>query len=258
MLIAAVVLGTTTVPVAGGGADRATGTLNLQAETSFASEPAACPPGMPQDVICHARTTLSRGVVRGLGRVSATYTFMATFTGCPNETVKVLAYPVRLSLERKGDLNLAVAEYPGCLAQPSVPGASPQTFTVTGGTGVFAGALGTGSVTRVAGAPGPRVLGTDTWIGTIVVPGELALDLTAPTISGATSKAVRAPRRAKSVRVRFQVTAADDVDGAIAVACRPRSGSRFRIGRTVVTCSARDAAANTATARFTVTVRRGR
>jgi hypothetical protein len=255
VLIAAVVLGTTAVPVAGGGAARTTGTLDLQAQIRFVSQPAFCPRGTPPDVICHSRMTLSRGVVEGLGRVSAAYTFMATFTGCPSETAKVLAYPVRLSIDRKGDLDLAVAEYPGCLEQPNVPGASPQTFTVTGGTGVFSEASGSGAVTRVAGPPGSRVEGTDTWTGTVVVPGELRLDLTAPQISGVTPKVVRAPRNAKSVRVRFRVTATDDVDGPVAVLCRPSSGRLFRIGRTVVTCSATDAAANTATARFTVTVK---
>jgi len=190
--------------------------------------------------------------------MSAAYTFMATFTGCPDATARVLGYPARLSIARKGDLDLAVAQHSGCLAQENVPGASPQTFTVTGGSGVFAGASGSGTVTRVAGPPGVNVPGIDTWTGTVVVPGEINLDLTAPTISGATSKVVRAPRSAKSVRVRFRVTAADDVDGSVPVLCRPSSGSRFRIGRTPVTCSATDAAANTATARFTVTVKRSR
>lgn len=253
--IAVLLLATTAVPVAGGGS---TGTLNLRAEIRFVSEPGACPPGTPEDVVCHVRRTVSEGLVRGLGPVSASYTFRATFTGCPNETVKVLAYPVRLSVLRKGDLNLAVAEYPGCLAQANVPGASPQTFTVTGGTGVFAGASGSGTVTRIAGPPGPQVVGRDTWAGTVEVPGEIALDLTAPKISGAKSKVVRASRRAKRVRVRYRVTATDDVDGRVAAVCRPASGSRFRIGRTVVRCSATDLAGNTATARFAVTVRRTR
>ena len=222
--IAAVVLGTTVVPVAGGGADRMTGTLNLQAQIRFVSNPGPCPPATPADVICHGRTTVTPSVVQGVGRVSAAYTFMATFTGCPDATARVLAYPARLSIERKGDLDLAVAEYQGCLAQANVPGASPQTFTVTGGTGVFAGASGSGTVTRVAGPPGVNVPGTDTWTGTVLVPGEIKLDLTAPQISGATTKAVRAPRKAKFVRVRFRVTATDDVDGPVPVACPSEFG----------------------------------
>ena len=90
-----------------------------------------------------------------------------------------------------------------------------------------------------------------------MVPG-LEFDLTAPTISGATSKVVRAPLKAKRVRVTHQVTATDDLDGSVVVSCRPASGSRFKIGRTLVTCSATDGGGNTATARFTVAVRRSR
>jgi hypothetical protein len=48
------------------------------------------------------------------------------------------------------------------------------------------------------------------------------------------------------------------VDGAVAVSCRPASGSRLKIGRTNVTCSAADKTGNTATARFTLTVERKR
>jgi len=59
----------------------------------------------------------------------------------------------------------------------------------------------------------------------------------------------------KRVRVRFSVAAHDDVDGAVPVTCRPRSGSYFKIGRTVVTCTAMDTSANERTARFAVTVR---
>jgi hypothetical protein len=43
----------------------------------------------------------------------------------------------------------------------------------------------------------------------------------------------------------------EDVDDMV----RPRSGSRFRVGRTRVTCSATDTSANTRKATFTVTVK---
>jgi HYR domain len=48
---------------------------------------------------------------------------------------------------------------------------------------------------------------------------------------------------------------ARDDGAAVAVKCRPRSGSFFRRGRTSVTCSATDANGNTATATFVVTVK---
>ncbi|HEX8173085.1 MAG TPA: FG-GAP-like repeat-containing protein [Thermoanaerobaculia bacterium] len=55
--------------------------------------------------------------------------------------------------------------------------------------------------------------------------------------------------------ITWSATAVDDRDGAVAVQCAPASGSRFAIGTTSVTCTARDAAANVATASFNVTVR---
>jgi hypothetical protein len=170
----------------------------------------------------------------------------------------VLAYSARLSVEGKGDLLLALAETPECVPELAVPRAT-QAFTVTEGTGAYVGASGSGTVTRVAGVPAVRVVGEDTWTGTLVVPGlEFEVDRIAPTITGAASKTVRAPRKAKRVRVRYKVTATDDVDGPVAVSCRPASGSRFKIGRTNVTCSAADKSGNTAMARFTVTVKRKR
>jgi len=254
LVVVMFVLATTAVPIAGGGAARTSGTLNLRAVLQFVSVPANCPPGMSDSVICHSRT--GEGVVPGLGRVTETYLFMADNSACLSAAYKVLAYSARLSIDGKGDLMLSLAETPECVPELAVPRAT-QAFTVTGGTGALVGASGSGTLTRVSGLPGARVLGADTWTGTLVVPG-LEFDQTAPVISGATPKKVRAPRKAKRVRVTYQVTGTDDVDGLIPVSCRPPSGSRFKIGRTSVTCSATDKTGNTATARFTVTVKRSR
>jgi hypothetical protein len=129
-----------------------------------------------------------------------------------------------------------------------------QAFTITGGTGIFGNASGTGAVERVLGAAtSTGRAGFETWKGTLVVPG-LEFDVTAPTLSGAVGKTVRAPRGAKSVRVRFTVTASDDADGPLPVTCRPRSGSRFKLGNTRVTCSATDKSGNTSAAKFIVTI----
>src|SRR5258707_1916234 len=50
-------------------------------------------------------------------------------------------------------------------------------------------------------------------------------------------------------------TASDLVDGGTdTVACTPASGSTFALGNTTVTCTAKDAANNTGTCSFTVTV----
>jgi hypothetical protein len=56
--------------------------------------------------------------------------------------------------------------------------------------------------------------------------------------------------------VRYAVTAQDAIDGAVPVACLPRSGSAFRLGRTVVSCAATDRSGNTQSTRFAVSVKR--
>ncbi|HXI26964.1 MAG TPA: HYR domain-containing protein, partial [Vicinamibacterales bacterium] len=53
----------------------------------------------------------------------------------------------------------------------------------------------------------------------------------------------------------YTVSAVDLVDGAVAVACAPASGSTFPMGTTTVQCSAADSTGNAASASFTVTVR---
>jgi len=49
-------------------------------------------------------------------------------------------------------------------------------------------------------------------------------------------------------------TAMDIVDGTVAASCDKASGSTFALGSTTVTCTAKDAAGNTGTETFTVTV----
>jgi len=60
------------------------------------------------------------------------------------------------------------------------------------------------------------------------------------------------PGRSNAV-VNFTVNARDNLPG-VTVTCDPSSGSVFQIGVTMVVCTARDAAGNTATKMFTVTV----
>ncbi len=79
-----------------------------------------------------------------------------------------------------------------------------------------------------------------------------------PTLTGAVAKTVRAAKGAKSARVTFTVTATDDEGGDTPVSCWPRSGNRFPLGETMVQCAATDSSGNTATAGFTVTIKRWR
>ena len=251
-----VALGVGAIGTAGAnGAPAATGTLDLRASLTMVSTLGACPPGVGDDVsACAPRT--GHGLAPGLGRVTEAYTFLlALGPPCTALSGKALGYPVRLVVAGRGEIHLAVADGAQCVDQEAVR-TQTQAFTVTGGTGLYEGASGSGAVERTLGGDtAAGRTGTETWKGTLVVPG-LEFDITAPTIGGAVAKTVRAPRGAKRARVSYGVTALDTVDGVIPASCTPRSGSWFPIGRTVVTCTATDKSGNKRTARFTVTVRR--
>jgi hypothetical protein len=234
-------------------ATRATGSLQLSAELQVVSQLGDCPPGISANT-CGARS--GNGLVPGLGKVSQMYTFVADIESppCGAGLGKALAYPVTLTVADKGEIHLALAEGEKCVDQEAVR-TQTQAFTITGGTGIYAGASGTGTVERVLGGVTDRGrVGRETWNGTLTVPG-LEFDVTPPTMAGAVAKTVLARRGARTARVTFTVTAADDVDGALAVACSPRPGTAFRLGKTGVACTATDRSGNTSAARFIVTVK---
>ena len=79
----------------------------------------------------------------------------------------------------------------------------------------------------------------DTTPPVVTVPGPITNEATSP--DGAV--------------VTFKATAEDAVDGSVGVTCTPPSGSIFPMGTREVSCSATDAAGNTSTENFTVTVR---
>ena len=242
-------------PVAG--VTVATGSLDMNTSLSLVSLPGGCAPvGISTD--CAARTI--DGPFPGLGSVTGSYGFQSDLgtTSCSIGLGKALAYPLRLEVAGRGAIDLAVSEATNCIAFELVR-TQTQAFTVTGGTGIYAGASGSGTLERALAESrddGSRH-GLETWKGTLSVPG-LEFDVIAPKLAGATSRKVVAPRRAKRVRVRYVVTATDAVDGPVPATCRPRSGTRFHIGRTQVRCSATDTSANAATASFRITVRQHR
>jgi len=94
---------------------------------------------------------------------------------------------------------------------------------------------------------GDKVL-IGTAAGTLYAFAEQPSVITAPR-----NRTVAAPVRARTVRVTYKVTA-ETGSGPVPVTCRPASGSRFKIGKTTVVCTA---AANgqTATATFTITIK---
>ncbi len=214
----------------------------------------SCPPEAPPAASeCRTRTGTGGGVA-GLGSVSVAYVWSYGLGAptCPLALAKPLATTGRLVVAGKGEFQFALAQGAQCVDLEPVRN-EPQNFTITGGTGVFQSASGSGTVERSLSAG----VGTETWKGTLAAPG-IEFDLTPPKLIGATSKTVRAPRGAKRVRVTYRVTATDNDDGAVLVRCEPPSGSRFPIGRTVVKCSATDSAQNTGTASFSIIVRRTR
>jgi hypothetical protein len=238
--------------VAVAGSERSSGRLDLRAELRLTSDLGGCP--APSGVSeCAART--GAGQVSGLGAVTESYDFLVGLgpPSCPPDLGQALETTVRFVVAGKGEIHFALAAG-GCIAQVAIYN-QIQAYTITGGSGLYAGASGSGTVERRLGEPTATGRhGPETWTGTLDVPG-LEYDTAPPTFSGATSKTVRAAKGARTARVRFTVTAQDDRDGAVPAGCTPRSGSRFRIGRTRVTCEATDGSANTAAASFTVTVR---
>ena len=237
------------------GSQATTGTLDMNATLRLVSVLGACPPGVSATG-CAART--STGLFAGLGEVTGTYMFLIDVgpPGCASGWGKARAYPVRFAVASKGEIHFELAAAAECLneEQEFAARAPTQMFTVTGGTGIYEGASGTGAVKRSLATTATGAAGTETWTGTLTVPG-LEFDVTQPTLAGATNKTVRAKKGAKSARVTFKVTAQDDTDGGVPVRCNPRSGLRLPLGRTRVTCEATDSSGNRATAAFSVTVR---
>ena len=215
----------------------------------------SCAPGTPALVECF--DVRGSGTIRGLGRVSlGSLHFVDTAPqGCSSGEFRVIGASMRISVAAKGSIELRLEPAEGCRTLSTVL-SHTRSYSVVAGTGTYAGATGSGTVRREAGFAGSGATGNDLVVGTLTVPG-LVFDVLPPRLSGATSRTVKAANGATRTRVAYQVTARDAVDGRVAVRCTPPSGSQFRIGRTIVTCSGTDSSGNTARARFTVSVTKG-
>src|SRR5262245_560354 len=242
------------VPVASGGAEKAAGSLALGSALSVTASSFDCPPGAPPEAdFCPHRS--GGGKVPGLGNVSQAYLYFVDSNPSPAcGGVRILRSTGELTVSGRGTVQFVLGAIEQCVPDLLK---SNQVFTITGGSGAYAGASGTGTDNPDLHEGDAGAVGTDTWTGSLDVPGH-DFDVTAPTLSGLVTKTVRAGKGAKRARVKFRVTARDLVDGSVSVRWQPGSGSRFKVGRTVVRCSATDTSANTATGSFRVVVKRRR
>jgi hypothetical protein len=89
---------------------------------------------------------------------------------------------------------------------------------------------------------------------TLVVDAPAAPADTTPPVVTVPGNITAEATSASGAVVTFSATAQDNVDGALTPTCIPPSDSTFALGTTTVTCSATDAANNTGSKSFTVTV----
>ena len=167
----------------------------------------------------------------------------ATFTvEVQDRTKPIVTVPSDITAEATG-ADGATVSYIGVTASDDVDGPLTATCSKASGT-VFS--LGTTTVTCSAEDKAGNV-GDNSFTVTVE-------DTTAPDLTVSASRTAVATS-ANGAAVSYPApTAADIVDGAVAASCDKASGSVFPLGVTTVTCTATDAAGNTGTQRFTVTV----
>ena len=180
-----------------------TGSLALEATFKMISGDVPCPTGTPENIGCHPRT--GEGSAPGLGKVSETY--MERVERQPADcgafdSNHALGATAHFTVAGRGEIELSYGGSAACLT-PIQALILPRPFVITGGSGVYAGASGSGTLMHRADFTNTGAAGTDTWSGTLLVPG-LTFDVTPPRLTGSINKTVRAPRRAKRVRVALQ------------------------------------------------------
>jgi hypothetical protein len=183
-----------------------------------------------------------RLAVLGRDATAAAFTITAdVFTLVPDNTAPVIGAPTDQVLEATGPGG-AVATYTGT-ATDDLDGPVAVAFTPPSGS-LFA--LGTTTVTASA-----QDFAGNTAVATFDV---TVRDTTPPVLTLPANRTVDTNNAAGAVAT-FSATAQDLVDGSVAVALTPPSGSLFPLGASPVAAAATDAAGNRASGSFTVTVR---
>ncbi len=184
----------------------------------------------------------------GTTTVTCTATDSAGNTGTNTFTVKVqdvtkpiVTVPADKTVEATG-ANGATVTYVAASANDDVDGSLPVTCSKASGT-VFP--LGDTKVTCSATDAAGNIGGS---FFTVTVQ-----DTTAPAVN-VPANITKEATSAAGATASFSASATDAVDGSVATTCNSDSGSTFALGTTTVICSATDAAGNTATKSFTVTV----
>jgi hypothetical protein len=211
-----------------------------------------CPAGTPATSDCYHEVNVGDAIA-GLGNATVDYMLVQDDFGSECAHVHAL---IPVLIVGKGEIDLTTRST-GCILPAHPEHFPPVEVTVSGGSGLYAGASGSGVLVYANHVWGLG-LGSSTiaWTGTLNVAG-LSFDTTPPQFAGVRPKTVKT-RAARGTRVRYSVSATDATDGAVKTACVPKSGSIFRVGRVTVTCSAVDGSGNTATAHFLINVKRVR
>jgi len=181
------------------------------------------------------------GAIYAVGGQGANGVLATTEAFAPDRTPPTLALPNELIFEATSAAG-AVATYTASALDdvdgPVTPDCIPEPGTVLpiGRTDVECTATDSSNNTSTGYF---SVIVRDTTPPVLTLPGSIERRATGP--SGAV--------------VTYTASATDHVDGTVPLSCAQASGMTFSVGTTDVICSARDAAGNTATGAFTVTVR---
>lgn len=259
-------------------------TVNCSAQDNAGNSGSASFTVTVQDTTAPAVTVPANIVAEATSAAGAVVTFSASATDAVTAALSVACSPVAGSVFPLGTTTVT------CSAQDAASNQGSASFTVTvrdtiapvvtvpanktveaasaaGGVATFS-ATATDAVTTALNVTCSPASGSVFALGTTTVncstqdaagnQGSASFtvtvrDTTAPTLqlpSPITAEATSASGRV----VTFVASATDAVTASPVVTCTPASGSTFPIGTTPVNCVARDAANNTASGSFTVTI----